>query len=111
MKLTIDFGNPVFDKTTAEAMTPSDLDDFYASSGEIDQLNLFFQLEASYHHHREVGRDPLAAHLAFLTAYYLFTPLTPPASYDLALHYIGEAIRLDPLPEYFEWQALIQKGN
>ncbi len=111
MMLAIDFGHPVFEAPVAEAITTGDLDNFYASAKEIDQLNLFFHLEASFHHHLNAGRDELAAHLAFLTAYYLFLPLTPPASYPLALPYIGQAVRLNPLPEYFEWQALIQKGN
>ena len=111
MKLTIDFGHPVFDEKTAEAMTTADLDDFYASAGELDQLNLFFQLEASFYHCLEMGKEKLAARLTFLTAYYLFTPLTPPASWELALHYIGEAVRLDPRQEYREWQKLMEKGN
>ena len=82
MELTVDFGNPVFDEQAAWAITPEDLDKFYCSAGEVDQLNLFFQLEASFRRHLEAGRAELAAHLAFLTAYYLFTPLTPPASWS-----------------------------
>lgn len=92
-------------------MTTADLDSFYASAGEVDQLNLFFQLEASFHRYLAEGRAELAAHLAFLTAYYLFTPLTPPASWELALHYIREAVRLAPCPEYREWLVLMEKGN
>ena len=103
MELTVDFGNPVFDEQAAWAITPEDLDKFYCSAGEVDELNLFFQLEA--------GRAELSAHLAFLTAYYLFTPLTPPASWELATYYIREALRLHPAQEYREWCALIEKGN
>ena len=111
MELTVDFGNPVFDEQAAWAITPEDLDHFYCSAGEVDQLNLFFQLEASFRRHLEAGRAELAAHLAFLTAYYLFTPLTPPASWELATYYIREALRLHPAQEYREWCALIEKGN
>ena len=111
MKLAIDFGCPVFDEETAEAMTTADLDSFYASAGEADRLGLFFQLEASFYHYLEAEKEKLAARIAFLTAYYLFTPLTPPASRELALHYIGEAVRLDPRQEYREWRELMEKGN
>lgn len=111
MKLAIDFGSPVFDEEAAKAMTAADLDSFYASAGEVDQLNLFFQLEASFHRYLAEGKRELAARLAFLAAYYLFTPLTPPASQELALYYIGEAVRLDPRREYREWLALMEQGN
>lgn len=111
MKLAIDFGRSVFDEETAKAMTAADLDSFYASAGEVDQLNLFFQLEASFHRYLAEGKRELAARLAFLAAYYLFTPLTPPASQELALYYIGEAVRLDPRREYREWLALMEQGN
>ena len=85
MELTVDFGNPVFDEQAA--------------------------WEASFRRHLEAGRAELSAHLAFLTAYYLFTPLTPPASWELATYYIREALRLHPAQEYREWCALIEKGN
>ena len=111
MRLKIDFSNPIFEAETAAAITTQDLNDFYAAAGEVDQLNLFFQLEASFHHHLEAGRAELSAHLAFLTAYYLFTPLTPPASCELAERYIHEALKLCPLPEYQEWSELIRQGN
>ena len=111
MKLTIDFGNPIFDEEAAGALTPNDLDDFYVSASELDQLNLFFELEATFHQYLDVGKTGLAAHLAYLTAYYVFTPLTPPASRDLALHYIKEALRLAPCQEYQGWLELIEKGN
>lgn len=53
----------------------------------------------------------MAAHASFLIAYYLFILLTPPGSAQLALHYINQAITLNPLPLYSEWLALIEKGN
>ena len=111
MKLTIDFGNPIFDEETASALTPNDLDDFYISASELDRLNLFFELEATFHQYLDAGKKELAAHLAYLTAYYVFTPLTPPASCELALHYIKEALRLAPCQEYQDWLELIEKGN
>ena len=49
MKITIDFGHPYFDAETIRCLTPDDLNDFYAEAGEVDQLNLFFVLEASLH--------------------------------------------------------------
>ena len=111
MKLTIDFGTPIFDEATAGALTLTDLDDFYVSASELDRLNLFFELEATFHQYLDVGKTGLAAHLAYLTAYYVFTPLTPPAARDLALHYLKEALRLAPCQEYQGWLELIEKGN
>ena len=52
-----------------------------------------------------------AARCAFLMAYYLFIPLTPPASVDLAEFYIDRALEWDETPEYREWKSLIDKGN
>ena len=49
MKITIDFGHPYFDAETIRHLTLDDLNDFYAEAGEVDQLNLFFVLEASLH--------------------------------------------------------------
>jgi len=52
-----------------------------------------------------------AAHCAFLMAYYLFIPLTPPASFELAEFYIDRALEWNETPEYREWKKLIDKGN
>lgn len=112
MELKVDFGHPLLGEHAALAVTTADLDDFYVKSSELERLNLFFMLEASFHKHLSEGKNDLAAHLAFLIAYYVFLPLTPPASWDLALHYIHEAVRLDPRNKnYGEWLALIKKGN
>ncbi len=111
MKLKIDFGEPVLDKELAESLELRDLDDFYAASSEPDQLNLFFILLASLHHYEDAGDTVLAAHLSFLAAYYLFTPLTPPGSWPLSMHYIEKAVCLDPKPEYLEWRELMAGGN
>ena len=111
MKLRIDFAKPVWEEKEAAALTCDDLNDFYAAASETERLDLFFMLLATLHRFEEAGEKSLAAHLSFLTAYYLFVPLTPPASCRLALHYIKKAIRLDPKPLYKEWQALIEKGN
>ena len=110
-ELKIDFGNPFIGEDQLEKLTANDLNRFYASASELDKLNLFFVLLNSLHLYEESGRVEQAAYLSFLTAYYLFVPLTPPGSCTLALHYIENAIRLDPKQEYMEWQALIRKGN
>ena len=111
MDLKIDFGAPILDKKQAEALTCGGLNDFYCAASELDGVNLFFVLLASLHHYEDTGEIRLAARLSFLTAYYLFTPLTPPGSWPLAMHYIAKAIRLDPQPEYLEWRDLVEKGN
>lgn len=87
------------------------LDSFYTSSKELDQLNLFFILLASLHYHIDQNNNIEAAHLSFLLAYYLFVPLTPPASCSLALHYIKKAISLHNTPTYEQWLDIIKKGN
>ena len=111
MELKINWNEPIFDEAAAAAITPADTEDFYVKASEIDQLNLYFELEASFHKYVSEGKNELAAHLAFLIAFYLFIVLTPPASCDLALHYIHEALRLNPLPEYEEWLEHIKEGN
>lgn len=112
MELKVDFGHPLFEESAASALTAADLDDFYVKATELEKLNLFFVLEASFHKYLSDGKDELAARLAFLTAYYVFIPLTPPASWYLALHYIHEAVRLDPCNKnYAAWLSLIKKGN
>lgn len=111
MELKIDFGEPIIGPEQAAALTCGDLDAFYCASSELDGLNLFFILLASLHHYEDAGDFGLAARLSFLAAYYLFTPLTPPGSWPLAMHYIEKALRLDPRPEYREWRELMEKGN
>ena len=112
MKLKVDFGQPLFEENIALGVTTADLDDFYVKSAELERLSLFFMLEASFHKHLADGKDELAAHLAFLIAYYVFLPLTPPASWHLALYYIHEAVRLNPgNATYAAWLELIKKGN
>lgn len=111
MELKIDFGEPILHKEQAAALDVRDLDSFYAAASEVEQLNLFFILLASLHHYEDRGDARLAAHLSFLTAYYLFTPLTPPGSWPLAVHYMEKALRLDPQPEYREWKELMERGN
>lgn len=111
MTLTIDFEQPVFSSEITDRLTTTDLDDFYINSAEIDKLNLYFCLLASAHHYQSEANFPKAAKLYFLIAYYLFVPLTPPGSEELALYYINKAISLNPLPEYKEWLSIIEKGN
>ena len=112
MELKIDFGRPIFEEDIAWGITPEDLNDFYSGANELDTLNLFFMLEASFHKYLSEDKHDLASHFAFLIAYYVFIPLTPPASYHLALHYINEAIKLSPHNEnYVNWLEMIKNGN
>ena len=88
MKITIDFGHPYFEEEVLLGLTQDDLNCFYADASEVDQLNLFFVLEASLHRLQGKERMKTAAYCAFLMAYYLFIALTPPASFELAEFYI-----------------------
>lgn len=109
--MRVKFDEPIIGKDNVLEIGSRDLDDYYASASDIDRSNLFFVLLTSLHYYEENGDTVRAAHLSFLVAYYVFTPLTPPGSYCLALHYMDKAISLYPLPEYKEWLAVMKKGN
>lgn len=111
VNIKIDFEHPHFDEKTIFELTLSDLDCFYADANEVDRLNLFFILEASLHQFQDEKNMKAAARCAFLMAYYLFTPLTPPASLELAEFYIDRAVEWDGAPEYRQWKKLIYEGN
>lgn len=111
MNVEIDFSKPIIDESHVMEIGSGDLDDFYVSASNFDKSNLFFVLLASLHYYEENGDTVRAAHLNFLTAYYVFTPLTPPGSQQLALHYIKKAVSMNPLPEYKEWLSIMEKGN
>lgn len=111
MKIEIDFEHPYMDEKAILELTINDLDRFYTDANEVNQLNLFFVLEASLHRLQCRKNWKAAARCAFLMAYYLFTPLTPPASYELAEFYIDRALEWDDVPEYYQWKEIIDKGN
>lgn len=111
MQITIDWANPVITEQEVLQIQTSDLDDFYVQASDFEKSNLFFVLLASFHDYHEKGDTERAAYLCFLIAYYLFVPFTPPGSAALAMHYINEAIRLNPLDLYQTWKLLIEKGN
>ena len=111
MRIEINFEHPYMDEKTIMELTTEDLDCFYADADEVSHLNLFFIFEASLHRLQGKGNRKAAAQCAFLMAYYLFTPLTPPASYELAEFYINKALELDEAPEYRQWKEIIDKGN
>lgn len=111
MKIKIDFGHPCFDEKTIFELTLNDLDCFYADENEVNRLNLFLVLEASLHKFQSMNNMKTAARCAFLMAYYLFVPLTPPASVELAEFYINKALEWDKTAEYQQWKKAIDMGN
>lgn len=111
MALKINWKEPIIQESDVMQIQPSNLDDFYVTADNFDKTNLFFVLLTSLHHYLDKGKQENAAHLSFLIAYYLFITLTPPGSWELAVHYIKQAISLNPLEEYKEWLPLIEKGN
>lgn len=78
MKIKIDFRRPYFDEETIFKLSLNDLDDFYTDENDVNRLNLFFVLEATLHKFQGKNSVKAAARCAFLMAYYLFIPLTPP---------------------------------
>jgi len=111
MEIKIDFGHPFFEEETIFEMDTNDLDNFYHEENEVNQMNLFFVLEASLHRFQSENKMNAAARCSFLMAYYLFTPLTPPASFELAEFYMDRALEWNETPEYREWKNFIDKGN
>lgn len=111
MKFQIDWSHPVIAEQDVLWIQPTDLSDFYFDASDLDKGNIFFVLLVSFNHYRFENKKVAAAHLCFLMAYYLFILHTPPGSYELATHYIAEAVLMNPLDEYKEWQTLIEKGN
>lgn len=111
IKMRIKFDEPIIGKDNVLEIGSKDLDDFYVSASDTDRMNLFFILLTSLHYYEKNGDIVRAAHLSFLAAYYVFTPLTPPGSHYLALHYMNKAISLNSLPEYSEWLVVMEKGN
>lgn len=111
MEIKIDFGQPYFDEETIVELTQDDLNCFYAAENEVNRLNLFFVLEASLHKFQSKKNMKAAARCAFLMAYYLFVPLTPPASMELSEFYINKALEWDETPEYRQWKEIIDEGN
>ena len=111
MKIEINFEHPYMDAKIIEELTIADLDCFYADADEVSSLNLFFILEASLHRLHGKENRKAAARCAFLMAYYLFTPLMPPASHELAEFYISKALEWDEIPEYRQWKEIIDMGN
>ena len=105
MKLTVDFDHPYFEENKILSIMPRDLDDYYAEAGEIDQLNLYFVLEASLYRLQKRKRSVAAAHCAFLLAYYVFVALTPPAAEELANAYIDKALAWNETQEYQAWKT------
>lgn len=111
MRLKIDWEEPIIQEDDVMQIQTSDLDDFYVAENDFDKTNLFFVLLTSFHYYLGKEEQEKSAHLSFLISYYLFTTLTPPGSWELAMHYIKQAISLSPLEEYHEWLLLIEKGN
>ncbi len=111
MKINIDFGHPYFEQEIIFKLDLTDLDDFYCDENDVNRLNLFFVLEASLHRFQREDKTEAAARCAFLMAYYLFLPLTPPASFELAEFYIDRALEWNETPEYRKWKDLINEGN
>lgn len=81
----------------------------WSASVPFPQHNLFFVLEATFHKFQGKNSVKAAARCAFLMAYYLFIPLTPPAAYELAAFYIDKALELDEQPEYRQWKEAIDE--
>ncbi len=85
--------------------------DLYVKSDVTDQFNVFFHLQNEYFYLINNKRNKEAAHVCYLISYYLFMPLTPPNSAELAEEFAKIAISLDNSPKYLEWLDEVKRGN
>ena len=92
-------------------VTPELLDDLYFDKTESEQTNVFFILLNEYYYLKNKKLLKEVAHVCYLISYYLFVPLTPPASEELALIYAEKAIEFDKILKYDEWLEYVKKGN
>jgi hypothetical protein len=111
MKIKIDFGTPFIPEEDVLSVTVNDICAQYVKSTVYDQFNIFFVLLTTFHMCEDKGERVLAAHVAYLASYYLFLPLTPPGSMELALHYAKKAMELDPSDFYAQWIEAVLEGN
>jgi hypothetical protein len=111
MKIKIDFGAPFIPEKDILSVTANDIYDQYLESTVYDQFNIFFVLLTTFHMCEDKGKNVSAAHVAYLASYYLFLPLTPPGSMELALHYAKKAMALDPSDFYAQWIEAVLEGN
>lgn len=108
MSFRIDVNNPEIDEENILNISLVDLDDFYVETQHnYKQYDLFFVLLSLYNYYLDTGKKHIAAHLSFLMAYYLFLPLTPAKSLELAYYYIKKAVELNPKDEYIHWRDAI----
>ena len=111
MDIQLDWGNPLLPESDVLRIETTDLEDFYASASDLNKANLYFVLLNALHHYKSEGKGEVSAHLSFLIAYYLFMCFLPPASGNLAMHYIEQAIALYPTEQYEQWREHIREGN
>lgn len=107
----LNWGNPIIKEADVLSITTDDLCAVYESASDLNKGNLFFVLLASFFDYTEQEKQEAAAHLSFLIAFYLFMIHTPPGSQALAMHYIKQAVALNPADQYKAWVSLIEKGN
>ncbi|OYO59730.1 hypothetical protein C8E03_11759 [Lachnotalea glycerini] len=92
-------------------LTEKELDDLYSSNDETLQFNVFFILLNEYHYLKKEKAKEELAHVCYLLSYYLFIPLTPPHSEELALAYAEEALNYSENSKYAEWIEEVKRGN
>lgn len=93
------------------SLTEDMLDDFYSDSGEIERINIFFHLQNELLYLKAEERKKEAAYVSYLISYYIFYPLTPPHSEELALYYAKEALALHNTIKYQDWIKVVEEGN
>lgn len=108
MSFKINTDDPVIKEEDVLEISLVDLDAYYVETQHsYKQYDLFFVLLSLFNRYLDSGKKDIAAHLSFLMAYYLFMPLTPAESLDLAYYYIKKAVELNPRADYVQWRNSI----
>jgi len=108
MSTAIHCDEAIFKMKEAAEMEITDLDAFYDSAKVEDRMNLYFELEASFLRYLADGYCDLAAHVAYLAAYYIEKKLHAVSGKEMASYYLNRAIQLCPANEYLQLLAEIK---
>ncbi|KYH34540.1 hypothetical protein CLTEP_14680 [Clostridium tepidiprofundi DSM 19306] len=111
IKKYFDYYSTVIPIEKVMELSENDLDDLYANSEEVDRMNVFFHLFNEYIYLKQQDAKKETAHICYLISYYVFHPLTPPHSENIALEYAKKAIQYDNDIKYNDWIKEVMRGN
>lgn len=111
IKKYINYDNYIIPVDKIMQLSITDLEDLYNQEDTFYKYNIFFILLNEYIILKEQKLVDELAHVCYLLSYYLFIPLTPPASEELAEFYAKEAIYYNGIDKYKDWLKYLKEGN